>query len=197
MGWKAAQYVRTGRSNRFADKRFRGFVEELFSVRTDTTSRCDSRVSMPAIKVRPSTCLCGPTRLAGWFPAYNPDLARFSPGMACMLSLVEAAANDGLQRLDLGEGAADYKESFKNFDDHVAEGWTERPTATAVLRRAQLAPKRAAMRIVLGNPRLRLMARTALNKVGSVRAETTGSPLGLNNDCTSPSLTCWVQLRRV
>ena len=170
MIWKAAQYVRTGRSDRFSDPAFRGFVEELFAVRTDDfemhLSRLDSGDTTAALYLS----LRANNRLAGWFPAHNAEIAAYSPGMACMLALIEAAAGQGLTRLDLGEGAADYKESFKNFDDHVAEGWVERRTPAAVFRRAQLAPKRAAFKVVLGNPRLRKAARSTLIQVGRVRS---------------------------
>ena len=175
MEYKAAQYVRTGRSDRFADKRFRGFLEELFAIRTVDFQMRLSRLDAGDQNAALYLSLRANDRLAGWFPTYDPDLASYSPGMACMLA-IEAAANDGLQQLDLGEGAADYKDSFKNFDDEVADGWSERPVPAALLRRAQLAPKRAAMNIVLNNPKLRVAARKALARIGSVRAAVNKRP---------------------
>ena len=48
--------------------------------------------------------------LAYWFPAYDPDLGRYSTGVALCLRMAEAAAADGIGHIDLGKGAARYKE---------------------------------------------------------------------------------------
>lgn len=170
MAWKADQYVRTGRSDRFSDPRFRAFVEDLVSIRTDDFQMQLSRLDAGDKVAGLYLSLRANNRLAGWFPTYNPELSAWSPGMACMLELVQAAAAEGLTCLELGEGAADYKESFKSFDFEVAEGRVERPVLAAKLRRAQTAPKRAAMRVVLGNEHLRLGARAALKGLGKIRA---------------------------
>jgi len=172
MRWKGEQYVRTGRGNRFANKWFCDFVTDLFDTRTDTFSLRLSRLDAGDETVALYLSLQANNVLTGWFPTYNPspEVAPYSPGMASMVSLIRAAGDEGYSRLELGEGEADYKESFKTHDDHVAEGWVERKVLAAVMRRAQKAPGRTAIRIILGNPRLRSTVRSTLNHVGRARS---------------------------
>jgi hypothetical protein len=51
----------------------------------------------------------------------------------------------------------------------VAEGCVERPSAVAVARRLQQAPRRYATDFVLGRPALRSTARQLLRRVGRLR----------------------------
>jgi hypothetical protein len=52
----------------------------------------------------------------------------------------------------------------------VAEGCVERPSAVAVARRLQHAPRRYATDFVLGRPALRSTARQLLRRVGQLRS---------------------------
>lgn len=169
IDWKAEQYVRTGRHDRFSDADFRGFVEDLMKIRTDDFQMQLSRMEAGGKVVALYLSLKANNRLGGWFPTYNPEFAAWSPGMACMLELAKAAAAEGLVCLELGEGAADYKESFKSFDFEVAEGEVARPVVAATIRHIQTAPKRAAIDFVLSHERVRLGARSALKGVGKLR----------------------------
>ena len=74
-----------------------------------------------------------------------------------------------VRRIDLGKGHEEYKRDFKNADVALAEGWVERRTATALLRRIQRAPRRFVMDFVLSRPTLRAGARRALRGVGYLR----------------------------
>ena len=86
-----------------------------------------------------------------------------------MRRIAEAAAASGLFRIDLGKGHEKYKEQFKNRDIAVAEGWVDRPTPAAVLRRVQRMPRRFLVDFVLSRPALRRGARRALRGLGYVR----------------------------
>jgi len=44
-----------------------------------------------------------------WIPAYNHELARYSPGLLTLMELARAAAERGIQRIDLGTGEERYK----------------------------------------------------------------------------------------
>jgi CelD/BcsL family acetyltransferase involved in cellulose biosynthesis len=57
-----------------------------------------------------------------WFPAYNPDLARYSPGLLLVVEQAKAAQHMGVRRIDLGKGVADYKAYFMNGASVVTEG---------------------------------------------------------------------------
>jgi CelD/BcsL family acetyltransferase involved in cellulose biosynthesis len=60
--------------------------------------------------------------LHSWFTAYNPELARYSPGIALFLALAEQAPNLGIDTIDLGRGTERYKFSLASRTATVAEG---------------------------------------------------------------------------
>jgi CelD/BcsL family acetyltransferase involved in cellulose biosynthesis len=169
MAWKSEQYVRTGRVDRFARPWFRELVADLLDSRTEGFGLELSRLDAGDRCVALQLTLRSEDVLAAWFPAYDTAVARYSPGMACTLAIVEAGTAAGQSYLDLGHGAAEYKELLKDFDVQVAQGWVERPGVASTARRWQQAPRRAGMRVVLGNPRLRVAARHTLNLLGRIR----------------------------
>jgi hypothetical protein len=86
------------------------------------------------------------------------------------LFMAEAAAMAGLRRLELGKGDEEYKTLLGNQQLMVAEGCVDRPSAIAVARRLQHAPRRYATDFVLGRPALRSTARQLLRWVGQLRS---------------------------
>lgn len=44
-----------------------------------------------------------------WIPAYNEAFSRYSPGLICLMQMARAAAERGVERLDLGPGDERYK----------------------------------------------------------------------------------------
>ena len=68
------------------------------------------------------------TTLVGWFPAYDPEFARYSPGIVHHLRMAEHAAGSGLQQVDMGKGGREYKGWLKSGDLFVAEGRVSRPS---------------------------------------------------------------------
>jgi CelD/BcsL family acetyltransferase involved in cellulose biosynthesis len=62
------------------------------------------------------------TVLHYWFPAYNRNLQRYSPGSIILLQLAEAAAGRGIVRVDLGKGNDPYKTNFESGALAVQEG---------------------------------------------------------------------------
>ena len=62
---------------------------------------------------------------SGWWPAYNPDFARYSPGIILLLELARAAGSFGISTMDLGPGSMPYKERLKTDSVPVARGTVE------------------------------------------------------------------------
>ncbi|MFD2349447.1 GNAT family N-acetyltransferase [Nonomuraea ferruginea] len=68
------------------------------------------------------------TTLVGWFPAYDTEYARYSPGIVHHMQMAEAAAKSGLHIIDMGKGGKEYKDWLKSGTLYVAEGRVSRPT---------------------------------------------------------------------
>ncbi|MFB9388974.1 GNAT family N-acetyltransferase [Streptomyces coeruleoprunus] len=169
MGWKSAQYRRTGRRDRFAQEWISGLVHHLHSARSPGCSGTLSVLYVGDAPVAAHFGLRSRTVLSCWFPAYDPAFAKFSPGLVLHLRMAEAAAREGIGVLDLGRGAAEYKDSLKTGESQVHEGVCVLPGVRAGLYWLSREPARRAHRYVRSRPRLAGYAQRALNQVGRIR----------------------------
>ncbi|MFD0168162.1 GNAT family N-acetyltransferase [Streptomyces decoyicus] len=170
MRWKSAQYRRTGRSDRFAQPWIVRLVQRLFHTRTDSFAGLLSVLYAGERPVAAHFGLRSPSVLACWFPAYDPQFAKFSPGLVLHLRMAQAAAADSMDYLDLGRGAKDYKDSLKTSELVVSEGWVMRRHPVALGHRARRAPVRALRNAVLARPELFASADRLLKRVGRIRS---------------------------
>jgi CelD/BcsL family acetyltransferase involved in cellulose biosynthesis len=76
-----------------------------------------------------------PQVLHWWFPAYDRELARYSPGMILLFRLAEAAHSAGIRTIDLGKGDEDYKQRVMTRGVVIREGAVEMPSLLSTMRR--------------------------------------------------------------
>jgi CelD/BcsL family acetyltransferase involved in cellulose biosynthesis len=169
IAWKSEQYRRTGRPDRFANNPTVQLVRELAETSAPGLSGTLITLHAGDRLVAVEFSLRSETTLAGWFPAFDREFSRYSPGMIHMLRTIEATGLAGLQRYDLGKGDEEYKNVFKTGDLQVCEGWAVRPVALGYARRAMSMPQELALDVVLQHPRLRRAARVTLRRIGSAR----------------------------
>ena len=62
------------------------------------------------------------TVLHHWFPVYDQGFNKYSPGLILLLKTAQAAAENGIQRIDLGKGDERYKKSLGSGSISVGEG---------------------------------------------------------------------------
>lgn len=77
-----------------------------------------------------------------WFPAYDPAFERYSPGLILLMELLKVAADDGVERFDLGKGRERYKASFKSGDIPLGEGAVDLRPVCGPLRKGWYRTKR-------------------------------------------------------
>lgn len=173
MEWKSAQYRRTGRSDRFARPWIVRLVQHLFHSRSD---RFAGQLSVLYAGDRPVAAHFGPRTdrvHTCWFPAYDPEFARYSPGLLMHLRMAEGAAADGISYIDLGRGQKEYKDLLKTRSLTVHEGWVTRRHPVALGHRARRAPVRALRNAVVTRPELFAPADRLLKAAGAVRSTRT------------------------
>lgn len=173
IGWKSAQYRRTGRSDRFARPWIIRLVEQLFHTRS---ASCQGLLSVLYAGGRPVAAHFGLRServLACWFPAYDPAYAKFSPGLVLHLRMAEGAAAQGVDYLDLGRGEKEYKNSLKTRDLSVVEGWVTRRHPVALGHSARRAPVRALRNTVVSRPEFFGPADRLLKRMGGLRERNT------------------------
>ncbi|MFF5574058.1 GNAT family N-acetyltransferase [Streptomyces luteogriseus] len=169
MEWKSAQYRRTGRRDRFAQEWITRLVGQLARTRAP---ECSGTLSVLYAGERPVAAHFGlrsASVLACWFPAYDPEFAKFSPGLVLHLRMAEAAAAEGIGTLDLGRGAAEYKDALKTGELPVYEGAVTRPGMGAALHWLSREPARRAHSFVRGRPRLASLAARTLKGAARLR----------------------------
>lgn len=169
LGWKTDQYRRTGRTDRFAHKWIVELVERLLATQTESFAGV---LDMVYVDDRPMAGHFGVrtrTTLAGWFPAYDPAFAKFSPGLIHHLAMAERAAAAGIQIIDMGRGQKEYKEKLKNGELEVAEGRVARAGVAAGVHWLMRVPVRKTRATVLANPILLKTADKALKTYGKLR----------------------------
>ena len=66
------------------------------------------------------------TTIHSWFPTYNPDFERHSPGLTLLMETLRHASEAGFGELDLGRGSERYKSEFANGARALCEGSVER-----------------------------------------------------------------------
>jgi CelD/BcsL family acetyltransferase involved in cellulose biosynthesis len=82
-----------------------------------------------------------------WFPAYDPELGRYSPGIILLLRLAETLRGAGVGggTLDLGKGDAAYKSALMTHAAELREGRVAMPSLLAAAQR--FFPPRAVRRL--------------------------------------------------
>lgn len=168
MRWKSQQYRRTGRFDRFKWPWFVGAFEELTQLATPEFSAVLSVLSVDGRPIAMEHALSANGVLGHWFPAYDTEFSPYSPGLACTLEFIRTAADRGMTEINLGSGYARYKDILKDGDRDVAEGSSELRSPVAAASRLRHAP-RVARDFVLARPRLRLLARHTLSRLGRIR----------------------------
>jgi CelD/BcsL family acetyltransferase involved in cellulose biosynthesis len=138
--WKSEQYTRTGVWDRFAQP----WIAEALGALARTESRsCTGVLTVLRAGDRLAAAhfgLLGRDRLSWWFPAYDPDLGRYSPGLILLLDLITHAAERGVGMVDLGRGEHDYKLRFTSRHYEVAEGVVEAIAPPGPCRRSAPRP---------------------------------------------------------
>lgn len=170
MAWKSAQYRRTGRSDRFARVWITRLLERLFHTRTDSFAGVLSVLYVADKPVAAHFGLRSERVLTCWFPAYDPEFGKYSPGLLMHLRIAQCAAADGIAWIDLGRGWKEYKEALKTRDLTVSEGFATRPHPVAYAHRAHRAPVRALRNTVQTRPELFRPADRLLKTVGRLRS---------------------------
>jgi len=127
LGWKSDQYRQSGNGDLFASGWIREAVDRIFATHADG---CSGMLSL---------LYAGDRLIAGhfgmrsrqvwhyWFPSYDPQAAKYSPGLILLLKMAEHAPAIGAQIIDLGKGLSPYKERLMNSCSSLASGRVEPP----------------------------------------------------------------------
>ncbi|WP_158703351.1 GNAT family N-acetyltransferase [Pseudonocardia dioxanivorans] len=137
MAWKSGQYAALGEWDRFADTRIVALAESLAASEAAECHGALSALWAGDRLVAAHLGLHSESVLSWWFPAYDPEFGRYSPGILLLLALAEAAAARGIGQLDLGRGAHDYKDATATGELVVRSGSLDAASLSSLPRRAK------------------------------------------------------------
>ena len=169
MSWKSAQYRRTGRLDRFSHPWVIDLLESLSAIRGSDFGGVLSVLYAGDLPVAIHFGIRSDHVLAYWFPAYDPEFGRYSPGLISLLRMAQDSPALGVRLIDLGKGPHRYKETLKSADIFVAEGMVTGRSPLAAAHRARVTSVQWAMRTVRGNQRLFDAADGVLRRYGRAR----------------------------
>ncbi len=145
---KRRQYAQTGARDYFADAEHIELLRLLLSTRdADFGGLLSAVYAGPHLLAAHFGLRAGPI-LHWWFPVYEPEFSRLSPGWILLRAMIDAAPELELERIDLGRGMDDYKRRAMTGYRLVSQGAVIRNP----LRRRAAGARRRAFAVVKQSP---------------------------------------------
>lgn len=168
LDWKRSQYHRTHVFDVFSVKWTRDLISALMRRQTDrfrgicSTLMIDGRIAAVHIGMESEA------RTHYWFPAYDPEFNKVSPGLLLLLEVVRGAAARGLSSVELGPGDYDFKKHLGSWQVPLIKGCLLTASAPATLRNAANALAGTIEKAPFG--KLATLPRRALQKADKLAA---------------------------
>lgn len=137
LDWKSQQYRQSGWNDLLARGWGRALVERIHGQQNPGLTGMLSLLYAGDRLVAGHMGMRSQTVWHYWFPAYDRQFARFSPGILLLLKMAEAAESLRVQCIDIGTGMTLYKKRLMNASVPVAEGSVDRPAGLGLLRLAR------------------------------------------------------------
>lgn len=147
--WKSAQYRDSHLPDVFARTWTYDLLNRITETQTDSFAgvcsvlRAGDRIVAVHMGMRSTNVL------HYWYPAYEPEFAKFSTGIILLLRMAEALASRGVRTIDLGEGMSQYKQRLMTGEAALLKGAVELPSLLASARRMQRFAEAQAARTVV------------------------------------------------
>jgi CelD/BcsL family acetyltransferase involved in cellulose biosynthesis len=169
IAWKSDQYRRTGSVNSFERPWVAGLLDALLATRSRLASGLLSALYAGDQPVAVQFGLRARNLMVGWYTAYDPRFARYSPGLILLQQMAEQLAACGIDEISMGKGAIKYTKTLKSHDVCVAEGMVTARSALGAMHRTSDSSTRWAVRTVREHPGLHQAADQILRHSGASR----------------------------
>lgn len=142
LAWKTQQHERTKRIPVFRFDWIVRVLERIWATGSLGFSRILSALYAGDRLIAVHLGMRSDKVLHWWFPAFDRDYAKYSPGSILLVELAKVARDRGLSRIDLGKGEERYKRSFMTGATPLGEGLVHRHSEIRVLRQKWCETKR-------------------------------------------------------
>ncbi len=135
LSWKSDQYIRTGCCDLFTFEWIRRLFDQLLERDNIELSGILSCLYAGDRLVAAHLGMTSQHVLHWWFPSFDQELGKYSPGLGLMYLMAQQANEQGITRIDLGKGDEEYKFKFASGFEPVAEGCVDLRVGSQFLRR--------------------------------------------------------------
>ncbi len=122
MDWKSAQYRRTGQFDLFETDWARQVLQQLAAHRSQPFAGVLSVLRAGGQPIAAHFGIRSSSVWHHWFPAYDLEYKRYSPGLLLLTGMIERASELGIKVLDFGRGEYDYKLRVANGRTAILSG---------------------------------------------------------------------------
>ncbi|WP_019959962.1 GNAT family N-acetyltransferase [Woodsholea maritima] len=120
--WKSRQYQMSGKLDLFAIEWVDQLLSDLASRRFGTLKGIVASLYFGDTVAAVEFGIAAGDVYHSWFPAYNPQFAKVSPGLLLLHGLIETVGRQGITRIDLGKGDCAYKKYYTSYEMPLMEG---------------------------------------------------------------------------
>jgi len=123
--WKEQQYEASGFTNVFSFEWTRRLLEEILAEKRSEFAGMMSTLHVGDRLLAIHYGMRSGGVLHSWFPAYDKEFYRYSPGLILLINIAQRCEELGIARIDLGRGSEQFKTSLMSGAVKVAEGAAE------------------------------------------------------------------------
>ena len=135
LSWKSRQYLESGLRDVFALKWTVALLERLLQTQERNFAGMLSTLYANGRLVAAHMGMRSEHVWHYWYPSYDQEFQKYSPGLILLLKMAEGAAGLGLRAIDMGEGDSMYKQRLASGVTPLAEGCVEAPSLVGALRK--------------------------------------------------------------
>ena len=139
LNWKREQYRRTGAYDVFRHGWTRRLLRRLCDIQTDDFAGILSTLHVNDQLISVHFGMRSRRVWHQWFPAFDREFFRFSPGVMLTLKMAELAPSLGIGTIDMGWGISEDKLRLCNGSVPIAIGRVENASPAVGIRRARRA----------------------------------------------------------
>lgn len=131
---KRAQYQASGAADSLRERWKRNTLARLLAYRFDTCQGVLSSLYAGDTWIASHFGIMGNGILHMWFPVYNQDYAKYSPGRLLLHGIIESCREGGFATIDRGEGDTPIKREIANEEYQLYRGiWQSRSPLTPLV----------------------------------------------------------------
>ncbi|WP_019962125.1 GNAT family N-acetyltransferase [Woodsholea maritima] len=136
LEWKGAQYDRSGHVNVFTFDWTRNLLKELIWGEYEGVKGVMSSLEIDGQMVAAHIGMKSDTVLHYWFPVYDGNFHKLSPGLNLLMAIAEDQSAKGVKALHLGPGEYDFKQHLSSYQFPLISGFVATPSWIGLARRS-------------------------------------------------------------